>query len=95
MRNIQQNGNPPVKVLFTVNDLPNKTPQEKGARASKFHKQFGHPIDSTKLKQLLRDANIQDDDLFKKKIDAVTESCEICERYKKVRPRPISLVSTS
>ena len=31
--------------------------------ASKLHKQFGHSVYSEKLKWLLRDANIQDDDL--------------------------------
>ena len=54
--------------------------------ASKLHKQFGHPVNSERLKQLLCDANIRDDDLFKQ-IDTVTESCDICERYKKARNR--------
>ena len=85
---IQQNGSRPVKVLFTVDDLQNKSPQEKAAMASKLHKQFGHPVNSERLKQLLRDANIQDDDLFKQ-IDTVTESCDICGRYKKARSRPV------
>ena len=85
---IQQSSSRPVKVLFTVDDLQNKSPQEKAAMASKLHKQFGHPVNSERLKQLLRDANIQDDDLFKQ-IDTVTESCDICERYKKARSRPV------
>ena len=86
--NIQQNGSLPVEVLFTVNDLQNKSPQEKAAMASKLHKQFGHPVNSERLKQLLSDANIWDDDLFKQ-VDTVTESCDICERYKKTRSSPV------
>ena len=73
MTDIQQNGNPPVKVLLTVDVLQNKSPQKKAAMASKLHKQFGHPVNSERLKQLLRDAKIRDDNLFKQ-IDAVTES---------------------
>ena len=69
---MQQNGSPPVTVLFTVDDLQNKSPQEKAAMASKLHKQFGYPVNSERLKQLLRVANIQDDDLFKQ-IDTITE----------------------
>ena len=32
LTDVQQNGSPPVKVLFTVDDLQNKSRQEKAAR---------------------------------------------------------------
>ena len=75
---IQQNGSPPVKVLFTVDDLQNKSSQGKAAMANKLHKQFGHLVNGERPKQLLRGANIRDDGLFKQ-TDTVTESCDICE----------------
>ena len=58
---IQQNGSPPVEVLFTVDDLQKNSTQEKAAMTSKLHKQFGHTVNSERLKQLLRDASIRDD----------------------------------
>ena len=70
---IQQNGSPPVKVLFTVDDLQNKSPQEKAAMAGKLHKEFAHTVNSERLKQLLHDANIWDDDLFKQ----IYTSCDM------------------
>ena len=88
MTDIQQNGSPSVKVLFTVDDLQNKSPQEKAAMDSKLHKQFGHPVNSERLKQFLRDDNIWDDDLFKQ-IETVMEFCDICERYKMARSHPV------
>ena len=42
----QQSGSRSVKVLFTVDDLQNKSPQEKAAMASKLQKQFDHPVNS-------------------------------------------------
>ena len=56
--------------------------------ALKLHKQFGHPVDSGKLKKLLHEAEIHDD-LLEKEIDNVTNNCETCSRYKKARSRPV------
>lgn len=76
------------RVIFTVNDLTVKSPEEKCKIATKLHKQFGHPIDSSKLKTLLQDANVEDKELFQQ-IDNVTNSCDTCSRYMKARSRPI------
>ena len=78
----------PVKVTFSATDFSKKSTDEKQKAALKLHKQFGHPIDSTKLKTLLQNGNIHDDELYKL-IDDVTNSCDTCSRYMKARSRPI------
>ena len=78
----------PVKVIFSATDFSKKSTDEKQKAALKLHKQFGHPIDSTKLKTLLQNGNIHDDELYKL-IDDVTNSCDTCSRYMKARSRPI------
>ena len=75
-------------VNFTVNDMSNKTLTEKKAIALKLHKQFGHPVDSNKLKGLLQEAKIHDNELLQQ-IDIVTKSCDTCSRYMKARSRPV------
>ena len=55
--------------------------------AKKLHRQFSH-ANSKRLKTLLQDAGIKDDDLFKI-IDEVTQSCESCIKYKRGPPRPV------
>ena len=61
---------------------------EKRAIATKLHKQFGHPVDSGKLKALLHDADIHDKELLQQ-IDLVGSECDTCSRYMKVRSRPV------
>ena len=51
-----------VKVFLTIDHLDKKTIKEKHKVATKLHKQFGYPVDSIKLKRLLRDAIITDKD---------------------------------
>ena len=50
-------------VLINMTDLQDKSWQEKERMATKLHKQFGHSR-SVKLKELLLDANIKDEDLI-------------------------------
>ena len=73
-----------IKVYLTIDHLDKKTIKEKHEIATKLHKQFGHPVDSIKLKQLLKDANITDKELDVQ-IDSVTDNCDTCDRYRKVR----------
>ena len=47
-------------------------------RKMKLHKQFGHPLDGDKLKNILKDANLIDQELFDM-IDKVTKECSVCE----------------
>ena len=77
-----------IKLFLTTDHLNKKTIKEKHETATKLHKQFGHPVDSIKLKQLLKDANITDKELDAQ-IDFVTDSCDTCDRYRKVRSRPV------
>ncbi|KAG0725967.1 hypothetical protein GWK47_037553 [Chionoecetes opilio] len=60
-------------------------------RALKLHRQFGHPT-AEKLKKLVRDADIRDSNL-ERRIDTVTSDCDVCKRYKKPSPRPVSNTS--
>ena len=79
-----------IKVFLTIDHLNKKTIKEKHEIATKLHKQFGHPVDSIKLKQLklLKDANITDKELDAQ-IDSVTDSCDTCDCYRKVHSRPV------
>ena len=71
-------------ITFAVTNIENKSREEKRAIATKLHKQFGHPIDSGKLKSLLHDADIHDKELLHQ-IDAVNNDCDTCSRYMKAR----------
>ena len=75
-------------MLITIEDLDKKNTTEKREIASKLHKRFGHPIDSQKLKDFLRNAGIVDNEL-NKHLDTVTDDCNTCLRYRKTRSRPI------
>ena len=79
---------PSIKVYLTIDHLDKKTIKKKHEIATKLHKQFGHPVDSIKLKQLLKNANITDKELDAQ-IDSVTDNCDTCDRYRKVRSRPV------
>ena len=62
--------------------------------AVKLHKQFSHPT-SEKLIRLLRNANINSEDL-EREINAVSQKCNTCFRLQKPVPRPtVSMSSTS
>ena len=71
--------NDSVQVTFTVSDMSTKSLDEKKKIAVKLHKQFGHPIDGNKLKTLLKNANVDDKELYQL-IDDVTNSCDTCSR---------------
>ena len=77
-----------IKVYLTTDHLDKKTIKDKHEIATKLHKQFGHPVDSIKLKQLLKDANITDKELDAQ-IDSVNDNCDTCEGYRKVHSRPV------
>ena len=58
-----------------------------GKTAMKLHRQFAHPS-SEKLCKLVRDAGRKDKRLLEA-IENVTENCDTCRRFRKVRPRPV------
>ena len=74
-----------VKVFLTTDHLDKETIKQKHNIAAKLHKQFGHPVDSIQL-HLLRDANIIDKELNAQTY-SVTDSCDTCDRYRKVPSR--------
>lgn len=55
--------------------------------ALKLHKQFGHPTPA-RLTKLITDAGMKNSGL-EKAIKEVSDSCTICHRFKKTRPRPV------
>ena len=57
------------------------------AKVRKLHKQFAHPMPK-KLKKLLSDAGLSADSIMSA-IDAVSENCEVCKRYKRPPLRPV------
>ena len=67
----------------SLKDMPKG---EKYKVALKLHGQFSHPH-SDKIKALLRDAEIIDDELEKHLVD-LDNLCNIWNKYKKVKPRP-------
>lgn len=74
------------EALAICNVLQQKTPLQKKAAAVKLHRQFSHP-NSSRLKQLI-DANNNDVEIFNH-LDELEHSCQICLKYKKLKPTPI------
>ena len=58
--------------------------------ALKLHRQFGHPS-AQKLVKLIKNSNFSNPQL-EKKIEMVSETCDICARFKKPPPRPVVCV---
>ena len=52
-----------------------------------MHCQFSNPA-STKLKGLLTDGNVIDKELYEI-IDHLDENCEICEKFKRPKLKPV------
>ena len=74
-------------ILFCddVNELSNV---EKEKIAIKLQRQFSHPS-SDKLIPLLKDANINDKQLFDM-VKNINGNCKVCQKYKKAKPKPIA-----
>ena len=73
--------------VFLCNDIEKLSNTQKYKVALKLHRQFSHPH-SERLLNLLQDCEINDQEL-KSHIKDLDESCEICVKYKKTKPRPI------
>ena len=80
--------------LETFNDVNNvlnlnctSDKNEKKNKVLKLHHQFGHH-NYKKIADLLKDAEVNGKEL-EEELKKVDDSCEICLRYKKSRPRPI------
>ena len=57
-----------------------KEEKDKKKVALKLHQQFAHGPSKTNI-SLVKDANVEDQELFKSIIDA-EDNCQICNRYK-------------
>ena len=78
----------PNLVLTVTNEtLLGKDTKEIRRKAKKLHRHFSH-APGYKLKDLLKKAGFEKEEYFKA-IDEVSESCEICIRYKKPKPKPV------
>lgn len=56
----------------------------------KLHKQFAHPSERSLL-NLLSDAGVKGESIVKT-VGQITSSCEICKRFRKTQPRPVTCV---
>ena len=54
----------------------------------KLHQQFAHPSKERLLKLIENSKGFKEDDDLKDLIHEVSDECEICERFKKPKPRP-------
>ena len=79
---------PPISVEDTRDVLISAKEEstDKKIIIEKLHKQFAHPT-GRRLKALLRDAGVQDNS-YEKYVDEISDSCQICKKYKKTPPRP-------
>ena len=75
------------KLFFLSTNLRDKSDEEKVKIAAKLHRQFAHPH-SGKMKLLLRDAQIIDKD-SEKYLNDLDNTCEVCFKCKKPKPRPV------
>lgn len=78
-----------VKVVLTVTAemLGGDDESEMKKKALKLHRQFAH-APSYKLQTLLKNAGYSKKS-FMKVLDKVCETCEVCSRYVKPKPRPV------
>ena len=63
-----------------------KEEKDKRKVALKLHQQFAH-APSKRIISLIKDANVEDQELFKSIID-VEDNCQICKRYKRPQLKP-------
>ena len=73
-------------VLYT-NSLVNLSRGEKKKKALKLHKQFSHAT-KERLLQLVKASGCSDAE-FKKCVEEICDECDICQKYKKPRLRPV------
>ena len=76
------------EVNLFCKELSEKTVSQKQRIAEKLHRQFSH-AKSDKLKVLLRDTEVMDKSL-KDLLDRLDDSCSICKKYRRPKPRPVA-----
>ena len=77
------------EVNFTLSDVIGH-PEKSKKIARKLHRQFSHasPDKASILKHLLKDAKIENKELFAA-IDEIVEACDTCIKFKKTKTKPI------
>ena len=86
-------GKPKVKLhpalVLAVNKGPllGENEREIRKKTEKLHRQFSH-CTATQLKNLLKSAGVADEQ-YDDIISDVSENCNVCLKYKKVKPRPV------
>lgn len=75
------------EIMLTLGD----DDKDKKKKIEKLHQQFGHPT-CKRLIQLLKDAGVEDEMCFVF-TEEVSDSCEICMKYKKTPSRPVVSVN--
>ena len=78
---------PYLVLTLTEEAVMGKNKSEMQTKALKLHKQFSH-ASADKLIVLLKNAGYTRDVMFQA-IEDVCRTCEICQRYKKPKPRPV------
>ena len=73
-------------VLFT-SPLVSEDGKSNQKKILKLHKQFAHPS-SERLKQLIRNSGVCDSGIDKL-VDDVSQSCDICKKFRRSPPRPV------
>ena len=65
--NLSSKHNPtvPMKILLSAKNLDQRNSKEKHDIATKLHRQFGHPLESKKLRDLCLEVGVNDQELFK------------------------------
>ena len=75
------------KHISFIKEISSKNTAEKIKIATKLHRQFSHPS-SKKLCDLVKNAGVTDAE-FIKILETLQNSCELCIRFKKTKPKPI------
>ena len=73
------------RIILHVKSFDNK---DKNKMASKLHSQFSHPS-VNKLIKLVSSAGMGDDTQLLDEIRKVSNSCKICQEYRRPSPRPV------
>ena len=78
---------PDVKKIMFTSPINPDNPSEAKNNITKLHKQFAHPHPN-RLKKLISDSGIKDTNIMKI-VQDVSDSCEICKKFKKPPHRPV------
>ena len=76
------------KIVLSIENINNRTTNEKKRVTEKLHKQFGH-ASSLKMLELVKNSGIKDDELCNM-VKKVKEERSICLKYKKASLKSVA-----